>query len=153
MSDSREDFIDSSSSSDIHLFRARSQMSKIHKEILYLWEKNTRWCMICKQTYSYTTPLPPSLTEIFFPSEETSPSPLTTCVPFSVVSTSTAAEEVKIFAWRCLHSPGSCWCGETSRKPAGHQEHLPSVESLVSTPAHVHCGAWWPRRIVHYSKL
>ena len=52
--------------------------------------------MICKQTYSYTTPLPPSLTEIFFPSEETSPSPLTTCVPFSVVSTSTAAKEVNI---------------------------------------------------------
>ena len=52
--------------------------------------------MICKQTYSYTTPLPPSLTEIFFPSEETSPSPFTTCVPFSVVSTSTAAKEVNI---------------------------------------------------------
>ena len=39
--------------------------------------------------------------------------------------------------WSEMSSPGSCWCGETSRKPAGHQEHLPSVESLVSIPIHV----------------
>ena len=93
--------------------------------------------MICKQTYSYTTPLPPSLTEIFFPSEETSPSPFTACVPFSVVSTLNSSRGGEIFGWRCLHAPGSCWCGETSRKPAGHQEHLPSVELLVSIPIHV----------------
>ena len=39
--------------------------------------------------------------------------------------------------WSEVSSPGSCWSGEISRKPAGRQEHLPSVELLVSIPIHV----------------
>ena len=149
MSDSRENFIAFSSSSDIHLFRARSQMSKIHKEILFLWE-NTRWCMICKQTYSYTTPLPPSLTEIFFPSEETSPSPLTTCVPFSVVSTLNSRRGGENF-W--LEVSSCTWILLVWRdfQEASWPSRAPSKCWVVSFHSYS-CGAYWQRSIVHYSK-